>query len=155
MKRVTAVLIVLISGMTLSVRSGFAQEAEVRAAVLESLAAWKEGNVEAFAQFFGPDSRGFNLDGGLLIQGFNPAALQAALAAGLGIDVEPRDVDVKVYGNAAIVVAYLVGSISLPGGVTHEGTWRYSETRVRNGDVWKVVQYHISPLTVQLPEPER
>jgi ketosteroid isomerase-like protein len=130
-----------------------AQEAEVEAAMLASLGAWNEGDVAAFGAFFGAESRGFNIDGGLLIRGFNSAALEAALAAGFGINVQPRDVDVKVYGNAAVAVAYLDGSISLPGGAIREGTWRYSETRVKEGDTWKIVQYHISQMTVAVSRP--
>lgn len=132
-----------------------AQEAEVEAAMLASLNAWNSGDVAAFGGFFTPDARGFNLDGGLLIRGFNGQALEAALAAGFGIDVEPRDIDVKVYGNTAVGVAYLDGSITLPGGAIREGTWRYSETRVNEGGTWKVVQYHISQMTVTVPRPRQ
>ncbi|UCD23904.1 MAG: DUF4440 domain-containing protein [Gemmatimonadota bacterium] len=126
-------------------------EDAVKASMLETLAAWNAGDVEGFGAFFAPDTRGFNLDGGLLIRGFNAAALQAAISAGFGINVEPRDIDVKVYGNAAVGVAYLDGSITLPGGAVREGTWRYSETRVNDGSTWKVVQYHISQMTVAVP----
>ena len=119
--------------------------------MLASLAAWNQGDVAGFGAFFSTDTRGFNLDGGILIRGFNAAALEAALNAGFAINVEPRDIDVKIYDNAAVGVAYLDGSITLPGGMVREGTWRYSETRVKDGDSWKVVQYHISLMTVGAP----
>jgi ketosteroid isomerase-like protein len=148
-------LTVLVCSLIIYTQAAEAQEAEVEAAMLASLNAWNEGDVAAFGAFFTPEARGFNLDGGLLIRGFNGPALEAALQAGFGINVQPRDIDVKVYGNAAVAVAYLDGSITLPGGATREGTWRYSETRVKDGDTWKIVQYHISQMTVTVsPPPE-
>ena len=133
----------------LAVPPASAQEAEVRAAITESLSAWTSGDVEGFGRFFTADARGFNLDGGVLIQGYNAVALRAALAAGFAFTVRPSNIDVKVYGDAAVASAYLVGSITLPGGATQEGTWRYTETRVRQDGTWKIVQYHVSPYTAQ------
>ena len=150
-QRAIRISAVLICGLIIYTQTAQSQVEEVRAAMLASLAAWNEGDVEAFGSFFGAETRGFNLDGGVLIRGFNPAALEAALNAGFAINVTPRDIDVKVYGNAAVGVAYLDGSITLPGGMVRQGTWRYSETRVKDGNVWKVVQYHISPMTVGVP----
>jgi len=146
--RITAVFT---CGLIIYTETAQPQEEEVKAAMLASLAAWNGGDVAAFGSFFSTETRGFNLDGGLLIRGFNSAALEAALNAGFAINVEPRDIDVKVYGNAAVGVAYLDGSITLPGGTVREGTWRYSETRVKDGNTWKVVQYHISQMTVGVP----
>ena len=144
-------LSVVICGLIIYTQTAQAQEEEVRTAMLASLAAWNQGDVAGFGAFFSTDTRGFNLDGGILIRGFNAAALEAALNAGFAINVEPRDIDVKIYDNAAVGVAYLDGSITLPGGMVREGTWRYSETRVKDGDSWKVVQYHISLMTVGAP----
>ncbi len=152
-KRAMRAFGVLAGSLIIYTQAAEAQEAEVEAAMLATLNAWNEGSVEAFGSFFALDTRGFNLDGGLLIRGFNGPALQAALAAGFGINVQPRDIDVKVYGNAAVAVAYLDGSITLPGGTVREGTWRYSETRVKQDGTWKVVQYHISQMTVSIQRP--
>jgi ketosteroid isomerase-like protein len=140
--------VVVTCGLIIYTQTAQAQEEEVKAAMLASLAAWNEGDVAGFGAFFSAETRGFNLDGGILIRGFNAEALEAALNAGFAIAVEPRDIDVKVYGDAAVGVAYLDGSITLPGGMVREGTWRYSETRVNDAGNWKVVQYHISQMTV-------
>jgi len=144
-------LAVVTCGLIIYTQTAQAQEAEVRTAMLASLAAWNQGDVAGFGSFFSTETRGFNLDGGILIRGFNAAALEAALNAGFAINVEPRDIDVKIYDNAAVGVAYLDGSITLPGGMVREGTWRYSETRVNDGGSWQVVQYHISLMTVGAP----
>ena len=95
------------------------------------------------------DARGFNLDNGALITGLHQTMLQAAVTAGFRVHVQPRDIDIKIYGNVAVTVAYLDGSITLPGGEPRPGTWRYSETRVKIDGIWKVVQYHISPMAAR------
>jgi len=151
LRRVIRMSAVLACGLIIYTQTAESQVEEVKAAMMASLAAWNDGDVEAFGAFFSSDTRGFNLDGGVLIRGFNAAALEAALNAGFAISVKPRDIDVKLYGNVAVGVAYLDGSITLPGGAVREGTWRYSETRVKDGGTWKVVQYHISQMTVGVP----
>ena len=150
-QRAFRILAVVFCGIIVSLPAVQAQEEEVRAAMLATLAAWNAGDVAEFGALFGSETRGFNLDGGLLIRGFNAPALEAAISAGFGINVEPRDIDVKMYGDAAVGVAYLDGSITLPGGMVREGTWRYSETRVKEGGTWKVVQYHISAMMMGMP----
>jgi len=151
MQRALRIFAVVFCGIIASQPAVQAQEDEVRAAMLATLAAWNAGEVAEFGAFFASETRGFNLDGGLLIKGFNAPVLEAAISAGFGINVEPRDIDVKLYGDAAVGVAYLDGSITLPGGMVREGTWRYSETRVREDGTWKVVQYHISAMMMGMP----
>lgn len=121
--------------------------AEVRMAVQATIEAWSQGDFEAFAAQYHDDVRGFFLDGTPLARGFDLATLRMAYDAGLTASVSARDMDVRVYGQTAVVVAYLDGSINLPGGAgAVGGTWRYSETRVRVDGAWRVVQYHISNL---------
>ncbi len=137
-------LLVVTAALLIGPSSGAAQQADVEVAVSETLAAWKAGNFASFASFYHPDTRGFFLDGGFLLRGFNVAALQAAYNAGFRADFELRDLDVKLLDDVALSVAYLDGTLSLPGGDLIEGTWRYSETRVLSEGTWKVVQYHFS-----------
>jgi hypothetical protein len=151
LRRAIRMSTVLTCGLIIYTQTAESQVEDVKAAMMASLAAWNDGDVAAFGAFFSSDTRGFNLDGGVLIRGFNAAALEAALNAGFAISVQPRDIDVKLYGNVAVGVAYLDGSITLPGGAVREGTWRYSETRVKDSGTWKVVQYHISQMTVGVP----
>ena len=123
-----------------------AQEAKVQAAVEATLAAWNAGDLAGVAAHYAEETRGFFLDGGVLLRGFNLPALQAAYAAGFRASFTARDVDVRVLGNVAVAAAYLDGSLTLPGGDAQEGTWRYTETRVNEEGRWLVVQYHFSPL---------
>jgi hypothetical protein len=88
-------------------------------------------------------------DGGELITGYSAEELQAAVSAGFAFSVEPRDIDIIVVAQGvAVAVVIIEGSITLPGGVVQEGVWRYSETRLKEGGVKKVIQYHFSPATV-------
>ena len=122
-------------------------EPQVRAAVEATLEAWTNGDFESLAGHYHDQARGFFLEGAPLARGFNAAALQMAWDAGMRAEVSVRDLDVQVYGDAASSVAYVDGTLSLPGGQPPiTGTWRYSETRVASDGAWKVVQYHFSRL---------
>ncbi len=123
------------------------QDGDVRAAITKTLAAWSAGDFERLSEFYSPDTRGFLFGGGQLVKGFNPVALQAAYEAGFRATFDVRGLDVKVLGDAAIAVAYLDGTLTLPGGEEEAGSWRYSETRVRDGESWKIAQYHFSKVT--------
>ena len=79
-----------------------------------------------------------------MTQGFNVQALRAVAEAGFRADVVVRDLDVQVHGGTAMTVGYLEGSLTMPGGMSLQGVWRYSESRVSTDDGWKVVQFHIS-----------
>ena len=124
--------------------SAAAQEAEVRAAVTETFAAVVARDVPKFASFYHDDTRGFFVDRANMIERFSALAVRAAFLTGLRLDVVMSDLNVKVYGDAAVAGAVFQGSVTLPGGAVATGTWRYSETRVLEDGTWKVVQYHVS-----------
>lgn len=127
--------------------AGAAQDArtpDVRAALEQTLEAWKEGDFATFAGFYHPDARGFFLDGGPRLAGFQVPTLEAAWDAGFRTDLELGEVEIGFHGGTAIVSAYLTGTLTLPGGGSLPGSWRYTETRVAADGTWKVVQYHFS-----------
>ena len=138
------VIFVLCLMSSLASGSARAQEADVRAAVSETLAALIARDVPTFASFYHNDTRGFFVDRFSMIRGFSSIAVRLAYATGLRVNVVMDDLDVKVYGNTAVSGAVFRGSVTLPGGAVATGTWRYSETRVLDDGKWKVVQYHVS-----------
>ncbi len=147
MRLLKTTILLVVCGLLVSVQPAAAQEAEVRADMEESLAAWRDGDFEKLATFYAAQTRGFMLDGGFLITGFSIEALQTAASMGVAFNVEPQEVEIMMVGDGvAVAVAILEGSVTFPGGNVQEGSWRYSETRVNEGGTWKVVQYHFSPL---------
>ena len=122
------------------------QEAEVREAINATLAAWRSGDFQQFATFYHADTRGFFLDGGMLVEGFNVATLEAAYNAGFRANLEVSDVNVRVRGDVALSTGLLAGALTMPGGGTVDGTWRYSDARVLDNGTWKVIQYHFSEM---------
>ena len=144
--RIRTVILVLFFASQGSAQPVAGQDAEVRQAVSETLAAWRSGDFERFATFYHTDTRGFFLDGGVLLEGFNVAALQAAYNTGFRADLELGEMHVSVRGDVALTAGLLEGALTMPGGGTVQGTWRYSDTRVLEEGTWKVVQYHFSEL---------
>lgn len=149
MRRVKRTILVVFSCAALSVQPAIGQKEEVRAAMERSLGAWRAGNFQELASYYAPQTRGFMLDGGFLITGFSVEALEAAASAGVAFNVEPREIDIlMVTDDVAVTVAILEGSVTMPDGEVQEGPWRYSETRVHEGGMWKVIQYHFSEMTL-------
>ncbi len=144
--RVRTVILVLFLVSSWAARPALSQEAEVRQAVTETLAAWRSGDFGRFATFYHTETRGFFLDGGGLLEGFNVAALEAAYNTGFRADLDLGEVSVRLRGDVALTTALLQGALTLPGGSTVEGTWRYSDARVLEAGTWKVVQYHFSEM---------
>ena len=58
------------------------------------------------------------------------------------------DVQVNIYGDSALLSAYLVGSILRPNGNTVQRTDRYSAMLVKQGGQWKAVHAHTSALRI-------
>lgn len=68
----------------------------------------------------------------------------------------------QVYGNVGIATFYLVGSVTLGEswpppyeGHTLSGTWRVTEVWVKQGNEWKEVHHHESPLLGSVRGTER
>ena len=144
-RRVGTLVVVLLVSFLVGMPAA-AQEEAVRESVRATLAAWSGGDFDGLAEQYHPDVRGFFLEGGPLTRGFQIDVLRAAWDEGLRAEMSLRDLDVQVHGNAAASVAYLDGSIAMPGGLSLSGSWRYSETRVLVDGAWKVVQYHFSQM---------
>ena len=63
-------------------------------------------------------------------------------------DLQLRDVEVNVYGNSAVVSAYMTGNIVRGNGNTVSVADRYSAMLVKQGGQWKTVHTHNSPLRI-------
>ena len=124
-----------------------AQVAAIQIDVTSTLAALVEGDVDTFVDFFHDDVRGFFVDRTAMVEGMSALAFRALLLTGLQTNLVASNLDVNRYGNTAVSTGYLTGTVRLPGGAIRTGTWKYSDTRVLEDGLWKIVQYHISPVT--------
>lgn len=135
--------------------SGAAQSAEeqVEDAIRSMYMATNNGDASAFWSFLAtgdPEHAGSFPRNGLVLG--PPAApapeMQADFDEGsVAFDVNLRDLHVTVYGTTAVATYYTTGSSRVPGqreSVT--GTFRVTNVWVRQGQDWKQVHAHISPL---------
>ena len=75
-----------------------------------------------------------------------PPNIQPFLDAGGSFQFNVRNLDVAVYGNAAVATFYTVGPQNFPDGTVLDGTFRVTMVFVRQGRAWKGAHYHVSPL---------
>jgi ketosteroid isomerase-like protein len=121
---------------------------EIRQTQNAHLKAWNEGDAETYVRYVARDLIGFDVTGDLADHARPYASLVALYAAGYKPTFQYRDRVLRVYGDTVATTAYLVGDMHQPDGSVIEGVFRYSEVRVKMDGVWKLVQYHLSPLNV-------
>ena len=148
MKRLTAILMILVGGVVLTTVASADDKADVIAAQLAVIAALNAGDAEAFAKYMLPEKSGFFPGGGLL-EGFDKNRLKARIDGGRKSNYRLRHLDVKVYGNAAVLTGYLTGTVTQPDGSTEKGPRRFSAVWIKQRGQWKEAHVHISFITAQ------
>ena len=116
MKALTTVLVVGMLATTITMAD---DSDDVKAAFLAMFAAVNAGDAGTMTQHHTPEYSGFNRGGALLVVNTSLEEQRTARQAifdAIKINLQPRNVEVKVYGNAAVVRAYLVGSANPPNG---------------------------------------
>ena len=156
MKRLIAVVTVLVVGAVLTPVARAQDVEEIAKATLEHFAALNAGDADAHVQHHLPEVSLFDPEGGLL-EVFESheqerASWQADFDAGFKFNVQLRHLEVKIYGDAAVVTGYLVGTVTSPEGTTEQVTTRRTAVLIKQGDQWKEAHSHQSPLTVALPQ---
>lgn len=140
-----------------------ASEVEVKATLDDFLAAFERGDKEAMLAAFADDAVTFprtimgpqsdvslDRDAYRRVSGIDPQMLAlidrlvAATARPPYLDIEPRDLDIRVSGDMALATFHLVGEYSLG---------RRTFVLVRRDETWKILHLHAS--NVAEPEPER
>ncbi len=126
---------------------------DVKAAFLSLFAAVNAGDSEALIQLYMPDFSDFGRGGGMLNRTTSleerRKARQATFDAAK-LNLQPRNVEVKVYGETAVVTAYLIGRANPPGGEPTQWTDRRTGVWIKQGGLWREVHTHQSPL--RLPQ---
>ena len=112
------------------------------------LAAHNAGDAETMANLYHPQFTLFHAQNGLRFDNLDRATLQAINDAGYKGQVNMHHTDVRVFGNCAVITGYVSGMFTWSGGGgTEYGIWRYTGVWSKEGEAWKHVHAHISPLT--------
>ncbi len=147
MKALTTLLVV---GMFLMPVTMADDADDVEAVVREHFATLNAGDqVAHMQQHHMPAYNRFSLNG--LRQHFDSVEeqkqqIQTVFDQGSKYNLRLTDVEVNIYGDSALLSAYLVGSILRPNGNTVQRTDRYSAMLVKQGGQWKAVHAHTSAL---------
>jgi len=150
MKALTTLLVI---GMFLTAVAMADDADDVKAAFLSHFATLRAHDSQSMAQNYMPDYTEFSGGGGLLIRTATPEEMGKARQAvfdNVNITLQPRNVEVKVYGNTAVVTAYLVGSITPANGETIRVSDRRTGVWVKQGGTWKEAHMHQS--RIRLPQ---
>jgi len=148
MKRLITALIVLTASLILTSTATADDAADVKAAVLKLTEALNSGDAEAIPEYLSVDS-GFSYRGRLFSRwegDVTVAWYKSLFDAGVKWNWSWRHLDVKVYGNAAVVTGYQEGNYTHSSGTIVQGTKRVSEFWIKQGGKWKRVHRHVSQL---------
>jgi ketosteroid isomerase-like protein len=121
--------------------------AAVCAASERHYAAIRAGDMNAILEHHAPEFTFFTSDGGLLwsFRSIDQQRTEFQIDPSFASTTYVRHCSAQVYGNVGIATYYLVGSV-VTGGRSTSGTWRVTEVWVKQGDDWKEVHHHESPL---------
>jgi len=149
MKALTTLLVV---GMFLTSVAMADDVDDVKAAVEKYFAALNSGNGAAMARYRIPEYSVF-AGGGLIDRSSSTAQqrddFQALADAGRKLNLRIQHLDVRVYGNAAVVTGYLMGTDTAPDGTVSQSRQQRTGVWIKQGGQWKEVHRHASRLFPQ------
>ena len=146
-------LTLLLAGLFLTAPVLADDAGDVKAAFLNLFTTLRAHDSQSMGQYYMPDYTDFGRGGGLLIRTATPeekAKARQAIFDTVNITLQPRNVEVQVYGNTAVVTAYLIGSITPPNNETIRVSDRRTGVWIKQGGRWKEVHMHQSP--IRLPQ---
>jgi ketosteroid isomerase-like protein len=123
---------------------------DIEAAERDSRAQEDAGNIDGYFKYMVPQFTIFPPTSGLLSEAPAKEVTQARFDAGMELNMQMRNFDVKVYGDTAITTYYSVGTVQRPGSSTSE-RWNLRMTGVwiKQSGEWKLVHRHESPLVLR------
>jgi len=149
MKALTTLLVV---GMFLTTVAVADDADDVRAAVESYFDAINSGNAAAMVQRRMPEYSVF-AGGGFISRSHSLEEqrnnFQATVDAGQKRNLQVRHIEVKIYGNAAVVTGYLTGTNTTPDGTVNQLRQQRTGVWIKQGGQWKEVHRHSSPLLPQ------
>ena len=138
MKALTTLLVV---GMFLTTAAMADDVDDVKAAVQKYITALNTADVNAYVQSRTPEYSSFG--GGGLVERFHSLEeqrnrFQGLVDSGVKFNFQIRHLDLKVYGNAAIVTGYTV---------TGNSAGQRTSVWIKQGGLWKQADRHTPPLS--------
>ncbi len=125
---------------------------DVKAAVQSYFDAINSGNGAAMARHRIPEYSVF-AGGGLIDRSTSITQqrddFQALTDAGRKLDLRIQHLEVKVYGNAAVVTGYLTGTNTVPDGTVIQSRQQRTGVWIKQGGQWKEVHRHAAQLFPQ------
>ena len=144
--------VILVVGMFLTTVAVADDADDVKEQVLDFFAAANAGDTEAVYQHHMPEHSSFGRGDGLLSRTTSleeqKRAFQASVDAGVKRNYQLKHLEVRVYGDTAVVTFYLTGPRTEPDGTTLHMNHRRTGVWIRQGRLWKEVHSHQSPLGV-------
>ncbi len=126
---------------------------DVKAALLDRFDALNSGDVGRYVQYHSQERSVFLPNGELLdTSSFEERRnnRQSQVNARFVRNFQARHLEVKVYGETALVTGYVVGSQTFPNGTTQQISLRRSAVWLKQGGQWKEIHAHLSPM--RLPQ---
>ncbi len=149
MKALTTLLVV---GMFLTTVAMADDVDDIKAAIQRYYVALNSGDSNAWIQLHAVGNTRFSTDNGLLQRSDSLEEQrknqQAGVDAGFKLNIQPRHVEVSLYGNTAVSTRYGVGSLTVPDGATVRLNNRITTVWVKQGGQWKMAHQHISPVVL-------
>ncbi len=147
-----ALTTLFIAGMFL-MPAALADDADdVKAEMERYLAALNAGDANAYIQHFMPETSAL-VGTGLISRSHSlEEQKNAFVASGLKRNLQFRHLEVKVYGNTAVVTCYVVGSTTNASGITNQSRGLRTGVMIKQGGQWKEVNQHRSPLIIAPPQ---
>ncbi len=150
MKHLIYIISLLVFGLFLADVSMAGDVEDIKKATMEHFATQNAGDAKAHMAHHMPYHTQF-AGGGLLIVSHSREeqvkSLQEVFDAGVKFSLELAHLDVRVYGKAAVVTGYVVGTVTNPDGTTSESRAQRTAVLIKEGKEWKEVHVHSSPVT--------
>jgi len=139
----------LVAGMFLTTVAMADDVDDVKAAVQRYIATLNAEDANAYVQSRVPEYSVFT-GGGLFERSTSLEeqrnGFQDRIDSGIRISRQLRHIDVKVYGNAAVVTGYMLGTTAGPDGTTQPLSSQRTGVWIKQEGQWKEVHRHSSPL---------
>ncbi|MFQ5652396.1 MAG: YybH family protein [bacterium] len=150
MKRFSTIILVLAASLFLANASMAGDVEDIKKATMEHFATQNAGDAKAHIAHHMPYHTQF-AGGGLLVVSHSREeqvkSMQTGFNAGLKLNLDLAHLDVNVYGKAAVVTGYVIGTVTNPDGKTSGVRAQRTAVLIKEGGEWKEVHVHSSPIT--------